>query len=764
MAEAFLVMSVRSLSSPLHNADKLYGSAAADHSVVTVPPSVADILAKIKDGSASLGMIEKVHAEVDQLAADRLSRHADLLRRHEETTMQSTLHYAVQQAVQQAMEKAEKERLLIQGSTGIGKSSMLSNIAGEAQPLPQEIGCLADTLAFEFNGVAHTKQEELLSKESKVATSDLVEAIRALLHADTNADKATCLALIFDTASIGIGGTTAAHGAVPLDQAIRSGAVPLQLAPKHRVAAGSPGTFSSTNVPLSKLMACRTEAEALEICSDHMQDIKAGQVSGMAGGYDASTDTRVIPMSHDLRFTLMQRHHVQALIADGFQKVFSDDVFVEGLPYSSEFKALRLSLLGAIKKPYFGSEIFGDAPSHASSLLSSFLPNLNIASNCIATALYILRDRFRVQDLRALGFVLQEFYLGSNEAPMDAFGRIHNAAAALPEPNPAINFSILGADITPGSNGDGSTFTIVSDNSIAAVIGFGLGARLEQGGPFADARKVFTDEIIDRARAGLMTKDELFSLIADCNRLNITLNVPGSAGASAPNAAFGAFVKGKDKGKSKGNSYAGVTAGGGGSGGGSSDRGGGSGGASGGGGGGGNPRGRAINRGEQPKRSPSIGHPGDVNGEHCYARFVTLLGGKGFPNFIPCADLINVYFKKSKSFEAFAVNAQGSVKIPLQLNPHFTWHAHKEQFLNYNVRRDVFAAWCVLRDLFLKGTPDSRFGSLSRLGREYAKSDNSWKALSAADFDRIHKPANSKAKLDLQKIQIKGLLVNEFTN
>lgn len=48
MAEAFLVMSVRSLSSPLHNADKLYGSAAADHSVVTVPPSVADILAKSK--------------------------------------------------------------------------------------------------------------------------------------------------------------------------------------------------------------------------------------------------------------------------------------------------------------------------------------------------------------------------------------------------------------------------------------------------------------------------------------------------------------------------------------------------------------------------------------------------------------------------------------------------------------------------------------------------------------------------------------------
>jgi hypothetical protein len=66
-------------------------------------------------------------------------------------------------------------------------------------------------------------------------------------------------------------------------------------------------------------------------------------------------------------------------------------------------------------------------------------------------------------------------------------------------------------------------------------------------------------------------------------------------------------------------------------------------------------------------------------------------------NLTACAGLINKYFKNTVKQDAF-VSDNGTVRIPLTLTRNFAWKAKSKKFLNHNVRRDIYAAWNVLRD------------------------------------------------------------------
>ncbi len=87
---------------------------------------------------------------------------------------------------------------------------------------------------------------------------------------------------------------------------------------------------------------------------------------------------------------------------------------------------------------------------------------------------------------------------------------------------------------------------------------------------------------------------------------------------------------------------------------------------------------------------PSSLAPGDSTGVICYARFVALLGSK-MENLTACAGLINKYFKDKVRHDAF-VSDDGTVRVPLTLNPNFAWKAKSNKFLNHNARRDIYAA------------------------------------------------------------------------
>jgi hypothetical protein len=65
-------------------------------------------------------------------------------------------------------------------------------------------------------------------------------------------------------------------------------------------------------------------------------------------------------------------------------------------------------------------------------------------------------------------------------------------------------------------------------------------------------------------------------------------------------------------------------------------------------------------------------------------------------NLPACAGLINKYFKGTVKHGAF-VSDNGTVRVPLTLDPNIAWKAMSNKFLNHNVRRDIYAAWNVLR-------------------------------------------------------------------
>ena len=81
-----------------------------------------------------------------------------------------------------------------------------------------------------------------------------------------------------------------------------------------------------------------------------------------------------------------------------------------------------------------------------------------------------------------------------------------------------------------------------------------------------------------------------------------------------------------------------------------------------------------------------------------YGRVVALLGFK-FESLIDIAELLISNFASVKGSEAFR-RKRGKLTVPLILEPHYSWIASSKH-LNFTCRRDIYAAFQLLRDLMM---------------------------------------------------------------
>jgi hypothetical protein len=124
---------------------------------------------------------------------------------------------------------------------------------------------------------------------------------------------------------------------------------------------------------------------------------------------------------------------------------------------------------------------------------------------------------------------------------------------------------------------------------------------------------------------------------------------------------------------------------------------------------------------------------------------------------VQCIGLINKYFKDTVNSDAFFTD-NGAARLPLQLHHKFAWKAKTPKFLNYNVRRDIYAAWSVIRDRCVGKTR-----LLTQYGQQYRDSHPGWDVLSADEFAALYVPATTKPRLPLGTFVIRGASVTEFT-
>ncbi len=82
------------------------------------------------------------------------------------------------------------------------------------------------------------------------------------------------------------------------------------------------------------------------------------------------------------------------------------------------------------------------------------------------------------------------------------------------------------------------------------------------------------------------------------------------------------------------------------------------------------------------------------------------------------------------------------------------------KFLNHMTRRDIYAAWNVLRDR-CGSNPKSK--GLTAYGKEFKEAHPTWEYLSADEFAKLYTPAPAKTKFNLGTFVIRGVTVNEFS-
>ena len=134
--------------------------------------------------------------------------------------------------------------------------------------------------------------------------------------------------------------------------------------------------------------------------------------------------------------------------------------------------------------------------------------------------------------------------------------------------------------------------------------------------------------------------------------------------------------------------------------------------------------------------------------------------GNNFERLIDIAELLNYYFASVKGSEAFR-RKKGEIKVPLVLEPHFSWIASSNDF-NYNCRRDIYAAFQLLRDLMMP-VKKGKIKVLSKIGAFYAEKESEWTAKLPQEFMSIYIPSTSAVSLALQQVIIRGEPVKELT-
>jgi hypothetical protein len=290
------------------------------------------------------------------------------------------------------------------------------------------------------------------------------------------------------------------------------------------------------------------------------------------------------------------------------------------------------------------------------------------------------------------------------------------------------------------------------------VIILGLHEQLKRAPPTHAA--CLSDEDVDKARACLFQTPEFNAVMDKLAKVNYE-PPPAPRTDPSPQVTFGLF-SGKGNISGKGNN----------GGKGSSARGQGNGQGSGGGGGGGKggsqgstrKGGRELTRADGTTPRSSSARPGEQLPRHYYGQAITIIG----PEFGHIEQVLteldtHLTVTLKKPHGPFVKNKGGGFAFPLRLMDGYKWKAQREHH-NFNIRRDFYGLWQLLRDLFTAGTASNKHSVMTKTGQEYLTMNpgSTWKVLTPAEFMAKFKRATSSTPFKDTTVTIAGESVMQF--
>ena len=645
------------------------------------------------------------------------------------------------------------------GDAGASAPSCASVNTGAAAHEPR-IG-VEGALIFEFFGDNTKKDESKLLALSNDVPPELTAALRLLVAAKTDHAKDEILRSIYTILNLGMSCPVEVLGSQPLLKII-STLGSFDGAGGNRKAAGDSDEAASVELHIAELTATRNLAEANLIQREIRASLAKGQAAGLSSHFELATTQRVYKVNNSTALLLKCRARAQMILCKGLisvlESVTSNDTFPS---LTGEFSAILALAKEAESKKQFWPELYSTI-TPTTTLLTLIEPNVNVGTNLIAMVLHTIRTRFRVLDAQLGGNVLRQLAMSDNESPEAFVLRGQTLRDELGPPSPDIDYAKFGLIVNPASASKGAHFKILSDDTLSNLCLIQLEKRIALHPSLSSARAVLTEDVFSRAKNCEVGMDEFRTLFSTLSTQTISCTLTGPVEPD-PQHAFLLHHSGRGGGGGGGggnksnrsrketrwgdsNTSAG-NSGGGGDSNGSAAQSGAPPGAP--------PRGRAETKTTPAAREPSL-QPGDTTSVQCYERFQQLLGDK-YENLVYCVALINAYFKTTVQHEAF-VTVSGKVKTPLELHTGFKWRAQSTADHNWNVRRDIYAAWVLLRDRC-----SGKATSLSSIGTQYKAAHSDWKVLTSDEFQALYAPAATKPRINLRHFTIRKVKVVEFT-
>jgi hypothetical protein len=412
-----------------------------------------------------------------------------------------------------------------------------------------------------------------------------------------------------------------------------------------------------------------------------------------------------------------------------------------------------------------------DAPLTALGFLfASFETNLNVLTNLVASFRHFHRQQFDTKLFPNIGAFMSNCCLYPEEHPAAALERILATISEFMKPNSHIALREFGVPIDHATG----LPVVMSQRSIMNVIILGLHEQLKRAPPIHAA--CLSDEDVDKARACLFQTPEFNAVMDKLAKVNY--EPPPAPRADPSNQVTFGLVSGQSgKGGPRGNGGDGGKGGNpgsghGGSGHGGSTRGQGYGQGSGGGGGSGhsgsqgNTRkgGRELTRADGTKPRSSSARPGEHLPQHYYGQAISIIGPE-FGNIEQVLTELDTHLTVTlkKPHGPFVKNKSGGFAFPLRLMDGYKWKAQREHH-NFNIRRDFYGLWQLLRDLFTAGTASNKHGVMTKTGQEYITMNpgSTWKVLTPAEFMAKFKRATSSTPFKDTTVTIAGESVMQF--
>jgi hypothetical protein len=377
-----------------------------------------------------------------------------------------------------------------------------------------------------------------------------------------------------------------------------------------------------------------------------------------------------------------------------------------------------------------------DFASKLEALIPIYSAGVHVGNNALARLSQIYEKPFNVNDDVIVGTFMSTWYLKPSVTPREALKDLMKEARALPLPNKLVNWEKKGLPRDAAGR-----FICVSDDNLVNQLVQKLEERFSHH-DFTGTSIVFSEEIYNAARRGDLTVEWFDRLCQQLDDKHIhhtnPLEQPSSgAHAEKSHQAFSAAAdastttrpggrqlgrgEGKGDGKGKG-------------------------------------EGKGKGKGEKKPRENSVG-PKEKDAVYFYGRAAALIGTK-FERMPALVELINTYFLTTTGSNAFRREG-GKITIPVIPDTGFSWIA-REDDLNFNSRRDVYAAFQLFRDLMMPPKKGQE-KVLSKVGAEYARTKTNWTAKTRVEFIAMYAPSASTAPLALQQATIRGQTVKEFT-